>query len=85
MAALAVAAPRHGIVGPSLLPAAVARAVPPPTSRLDEARQAFERRFVAAALARAGHRTGPAARSLGISRQGLVKMMKRLGLGKVLQ
>ena len=47
---------------------------------LDAARRVFERGQVAAALARhAGHRSA-AAQELGLTRQGLAKAMKRLGL-----
>ena len=48
--------------------------------RLDEARLSFERRFVRAALARAGGHRGRAARALGVSRQGLAKLLKRLAI-----
>ena len=80
MAALAVSAPRRGSVGPACLPAVVARAE---TGRatLEEARRVFERRFVQAALARAGGHRGRAAAAMGISRQGLAKLIVRLGLG----
>ena len=47
---------------------------------LAEARRAFEARYVRAALARAGGRTVAAARELGVSRQGLTKLMTRLDL-----
>jgi transcriptional regulator with PAS, ATPase and Fis domain len=79
LTALAVAAPRRGVVSGSAMPAAIAR-----TARLNEretleqARQRFEVRFVRAALARtAGHR-GQTAAALGVSRQGLAKLMHRL-------
>jgi DNA-binding NtrC family response regulator len=50
---------------------------------LDDARRLFERQQVAAALARhAGHRAA-AADELGLTRQGLAKAMKRLGLESV--
>jgi two-component system response regulator HydG len=80
VAALAVAAPRHGVVASSLLPAAIARAAPVSGGRLTDARAAFERRFIAAALARAGGRHGRAAQELGVTRQGLGKLVKRLGV-----
>ena len=41
-----------------------------------------ERQFVLAALVRAGGRPGLAARELGMSRQGLAKLMKRLDLSR---
>jgi len=81
LAALAVSAPRRGVVGPSALPAAIARAAEAPAVvTLDEARRHFEARFVRAALARAGGHRGRAAADLGLSRQGLAKLLDRLGL-----
>jgi DNA-binding NtrC family response regulator len=47
---------------------------------LDEARRLFEERFVRAALARNGGRRSVAASELGLTRQGLAKIMNRLGL-----
>ena len=44
----------------------------------EAARHEFERRFVRAALAHAGGQRARAARTLGLSRQGLAKMMRRL-------
>ena len=80
LAALAVAAPPHGEVGPDLLPAAIRRASQEERPTLAEARRAFDRRFVDEALVRAGGRRSLAARQLGISRQGLAKLVTRLGL-----
>ena len=80
LAALAVAAPLHGEVGPDLLPAAIRRAAEQPRPTLAEARRAFDRAFVHDALARAGGRRSLAARELGVSRQGLAKLVVRLGL-----
>lgn len=80
MAALAVAAPAHGEVGPDLLPAAIRRAAEEHRPTLAEARRAFDRAFVRAALVRAGGRRSRAARELGVSRQGLAKLVVRLGL-----
>jgi DNA-binding NtrC family response regulator len=48
--------------------------------RFEQARIEFERRFVRAALARAAGRKGAAAADLGVTRQGLDKMLKRLGI-----
>jgi transcriptional regulator with GAF, ATPase, and Fis domain len=48
--------------------------------RLDAAVRGFERRMVAAALARNGGRRTRAARELGLTRQGLTKAIRRLGL-----
>jgi transcriptional regulator with GAF, ATPase, and Fis domain len=78
---LAVAGPSRGVVGASAVPAAIARAVKPlPDQSLHRARFEFEQRFVGAALARtAGHR-GRTATALGLSRQGLAKLMQRLHL-----
>jgi transcriptional regulator with PAS, ATPase and Fis domain len=81
MAALAVAAPARGPVRPALLPAVVITATSVTSGRLAEARAQFERRFVEVALARAGGRRTQAARELGLSRQGLLKMLDRHGLG----
>jgi DNA-binding NtrC family response regulator len=80
IAALAVAAPARGAVRPGLLPGAVAGAMHSSGTRLAEARGQFERRFVAAALARAGGSRTRAARELGVSRQGLAKLLARLQL-----
>ena len=78
MAALAVCAPRRGRVGPSLLPAAIAGAVTGDATTLEDARRTFERRFVRAALARAGGHRGRAATGLGLSRQRFAKLLRRL-------
>jgi two-component system response regulator AtoC len=81
LTALVVAAPPRGVVGASELPAAVARAAQ--VSRhesLESARLKFEERFVRAALARAAGHRGRAAAALGLSRQGLAKLMQRLHL-----
>ena len=81
MRALAVNAPPRGLVTPAALPPALAGAAPPaPTLSL--ARRGFEEQFVRAALARAGHRSTLAARELGVSRQGLRKLLVRLGIDR---
>ena len=80
MSALAVAAPGHGQVRASLLPHVVTGAPVIPATRLADARLEFERRFIGMALARAGGRRARAARELGLSRQGLLKMIARLGI-----
>jgi DNA-binding NtrC family response regulator len=80
IAGLAVAAPARGQVKPALLPAVLSSVAPVRAARLTEAREQFERRFIEVALARAGGRRARAARELGLSRQGLLKMMARLGL-----
>jgi transcriptional regulator with GAF, ATPase, and Fis domain len=77
--ALAVNAPPRGPVTPAALPEALASPAPAgPTLSL--ARRGFEERFVRDVLARAGHRSTQAARELGVSRQGLRKLLVRLGI-----
>ncbi len=81
LTALVVSVPSRGVVGAADLPSAIARAseLSPPES-LESARIRFEKRFVRAVLARtAGHR-GRTAAALGLSRQGLAKLMQRLHL-----
>ena len=80
MAALAVAAPARGYVRAGLLPAAITGAAVVTCARLAEARAQFERRAIESALARAGGSRARAARELGLSRQGLLKMIARLGV-----
>ena len=48
--------------------------------RLDDARRTFEERFVQAALVRSGGHRGRAAAELGDTRQGLTKLITRLGI-----
>ena len=80
IASLAVAAPPRGWVRPALLPSIIGAATTVSASRLADARTQFERRFVEMALARAGGNRARAARALGLSRQGLLKTLARLGL-----
>lgn len=81
LATLAVNAPRRGIVPVAALPSAIARAAEAATDEsLEKARLNFEQRFVRAALARAAGHRGRAASALGLSRQGLAKLMQRLHL-----
>jgi DNA-binding NtrC family response regulator len=47
---------------------------------LDAARRVFERRLVAATMARHAGRRSAAAQELGLTRQGLAKTLRRLGL-----
>jgi two-component system NtrC family response regulator len=75
-----VHAPPRGRVSAALLPAHVAGIAGRGMSSFDEARVDFERRYLRAALARTGGHRSAAARQLGLSRQGLAKMMKRLGI-----
>jgi transcriptional regulator with PAS, ATPase and Fis domain len=81
LASMAVAAPREGRIGVRHLPAHLStRPREDPPARLDALRRECEHRAVVAALARtAGHR-GRAARELGLSRQGLLKLMARVGV-----
>jgi two-component system response regulator HydG len=78
IASLAVHAPRRGRVVPSMLPAHIARSAAAGAPTFEDARQEFERRYVRAALAQSGGHRARAARELGLSRQGLAKMMRRL-------
>ena len=80
VASLAVAAPQRGWVRPALLPAIIGAATTVSAARLADARLQFERRFVEVALARASGNRSRAARALGLSRQGLLKTLARLGL-----
>ena len=52
----------------------------PASWRLEEARRTFEERFVRAALVRTGGRRAEAAAELGVTRQGLTKLITRLGI-----
>jgi DNA-binding NtrC family response regulator/tetratricopeptide (TPR) repeat protein len=78
LAALAVRTPRRGVVTPAALPPQFANGRPPDVCRLDVARRTFEERFVRAALVRTGGHRGRAAAELGITRQGLTKLLTRL-------
>ncbi|MGE0866100.1 MAG: sigma 54-interacting transcriptional regulator, partial [Vicinamibacterales bacterium] len=84
LASVMVAGPARGVIGPGGLPGHITRttAIAGRTT-LAEARRAFEAHFVRAALARAGGRSMVAARELGVSRQGLTKLMARLDLPAV--
>ena len=82
VAALVVGAPTRGVVTGRHVAAALGAAglEPTPSVRLDAAVRGFERRVVAAALARHGGRRTGAAMELGLTRQGLTKAIRRLGL-----
>jgi DNA-binding NtrC family response regulator/tetratricopeptide (TPR) repeat protein len=80
MASLAVHAPRRGKLGVTLLPRRLAVSEPLATGSFEAAREDFERRFVRAALTQTGGHRARTAKVLGVSRQGLAKMMKRLGI-----
>jgi transcriptional regulator with GAF, ATPase, and Fis domain len=84
LASLSVLAPRHGRVTARHVDQVLATATPahaPDALPLRGARSGREREVVAAALARHDGRRTAAARDLGLSRQGLSKAIKRLGLG----
>jgi two-component system response regulator HydG len=82
VAALLVAAPTRGVVTSRHVAVAVGAAGSEAAAgvHLAEAVRGFERRVVAAALARHGGRRTGAARELGLTRQGLTKAIRRLGL-----
>jgi two-component system response regulator HydG len=80
VAAIAVSAPARGLVRADDVTPTWRTAPTPPPASLDAARRSFETAFVRAALARCGHRPSAAARELGVTRQGLSKLMGRLGL-----
>ena len=83
LAALAVVAPARGRVSARHVHhvlAGLGGGVVEPDVSLDVARRTAERRAVAAALARHAGRRRAAARELGLSRQGLTKAIRRLGL-----
>ena len=83
IAALAVEAPRRGRVSPSRLPAHIARSTIAGGTTFEAAREDFERRFVLAALGQTGGQRAKAARLLGVTRQGLAKMLRRLRIDPV--
>ncbi len=80
LAALAVRTPKRGVVPASALPPPLNDTESAEVWRLDTARRSFEERFVRAALVRAGGHRGRAAEELGLTRQGLTKLMARLGI-----
>ncbi|MES1254821.1 MAG: sigma 54-interacting transcriptional regulator, partial [Acidobacteriota bacterium] len=80
LASLAVRAPNRGIVGPEMLPVQFVGGKAAPVRTLGDARRGFEREFVRATLARAGGRPSRAAAELGVTRQGLTKLIARLDI-----
>ena len=80
MAALAVEAPVRGVVRTALLPPVITGATAVTAARFIDAREQWERRFVEVALARAGGSRSRAAREMGLTRQGLLKVLLRVGL-----
>jgi DNA-binding NtrC family response regulator len=81
VASLAVATAQRGWVRPAALSPIIGAAAVV-SERFAEAREQFERRFVELALTRAGGNRAKASRALGLSRQGLVKILGRLGLDR---
>jgi DNA-binding NtrC family response regulator len=77
---IAVHSPRRGRVNASALPAHIAQSTTAHHVTFEAARLDFERRFVRAALAGASGQRARAAEALGVTRQGLAKMMKRLSI-----
>jgi DNA-binding NtrC family response regulator len=75
---LAVHSPRRGRIGAAALPRAIAGLAADTPVTFERAREEFERRLIRGALARANGHRARAAASLGVTRQGLVKMMRRL-------
>jgi DNA-binding NtrC family response regulator len=80
LAALAVRSPRRGVILPSALPPHVAIVERVESWHLEAARRSFEEGFVRAALMRSGGQRARAAAELGVTRQGLNKLMTRLGI-----
>ena len=78
VASIAVQGPRRGRILPCFLPHSLSGSTAPADAPFETAREEFERRYVRAALARAGGHQARAARALGLSRQGLSKMLRRL-------
>jgi DNA-binding NtrC family response regulator len=69
------------VIPPTALPSQLAGASRAEPCRLESARRTFDEQFVRAALVRTGGNRMRAAEELGLSRQGLTKLMARLGIG----
>ncbi|MDQ3212296.1 MAG: sigma 54-interacting transcriptional regulator, partial [Acidobacteriota bacterium] len=80
IASMAVHSPNRGRITAGAVPRHVARAAAPVGHTLESARAEFECRFVKAALAAAGGHRARAAETLGVTRQGFAKMLRRLEL-----
>jgi len=80
VAAMAVLTPSRGEVQLSQLPPQMPHRSGRPSGRLADARSVFERQFIGSALARVDGRRAVAARELGLSRQGLAKLIRRHGI-----
>jgi two-component system response regulator HydG len=85
LAALAVRAARRGVVPPAALGPPFTDEPSGEALRLEEARRTFDERFVRAALVRTGGHRARAAAELGVTRQGLTKLMQRLGIAEAKQ
>lgn len=83
VAAIAAVGPSRGLVVRDDVAMVWPVAAQPERITLFEARRAFEARFVQGALERCGHRPIAAARELGVTRQGLAKLLQRVGLSAV--
>ncbi len=79
---VAASGPARGLVTRDDLGALWAGPVSEAPPTLDEARRAFEARFVQLAFERCGRRPAAVARELGLTRQGLAKLTARLGLAR---
>jgi two-component system response regulator AtoC len=80
LASLVVRSPKRGVVPPTALGPQFGEPHLAEVSRLDAARRVFEERFVRAALVRTGGHRARAAEELGVTRQGLAKLMSRLSI-----
>jgi DNA-binding NtrC family response regulator len=78
LASLAVRSPKRGVITPAALPPPFTSPAAHAELHLVDARRSFEQRFIRAALVRTGGHRGRAAEELGLSRQGLAKLMSRL-------
>ncbi len=78
LASLAVRSPKRGVIPPTALPDHFGPVPSAAAFRLDTARRTFDRSFIQAALVRAAGHRSRAAEELGVSRQGLAKLMARL-------
>jgi DNA-binding NtrC family response regulator/tetratricopeptide (TPR) repeat protein len=80
LASLVVRCSKRGVVPPTALGPQFADRCLGEASRLDAARRTVEERFVRATLVRTGGHRTRAAEELGVTRQGLAKLMTRLGI-----
>jgi transcriptional regulator with GAF, ATPase, and Fis domain len=78
LSAVAAEAPTRGVVRASALPANITGRKPTTAVTLEQARRLSDERAIRDALARAGGHRGRAATALGLTRQGLAKLVDRL-------